>query len=314
MKSKIGNCLFANKISLCYSVLCHDELKKERRDMEKNKIIQVKYDILFHDLFNEEDISTLEWAASQILECEPSELKGRVSVKNVRLTRTNPKERNKYVDLIIEYKNEKIILELNNNYSGIYTRNLFYAFNVLSNYYNTNNYSYYNKDSMFKVILVNLNWYKIKKDDIKSKEIEIIKCPNTNIEDYMLKIMHINLDYYDNIRYDKLEKFDKLYKLLTVSDKEELEYFKNIKELNSYSKKIEILSNSDSYMEAIMSEEMEKNLANEEAYYTGLLDGQLETKTLIVKNLLNKNLSDSEIMELVNISKEELNNIKKEIK
>ena len=247
--------------------------------MEKTEIIQVKYDILFHDLFNEEDISTLEWAASQILECEPSELKGKVSVKNVRLTRTNPKERSKYVDLIIEYKNEKIILELNNNYSGIYTRNLFYAFNVLANYYNTNNYSYYNKDSMFKVILVNLNWYKTKSDDIPAKDVEIIKCPNTNIKDYMLKIMHINLDYYDNLRYDKLEKFDKLYKLLTVSDKKELECFKDIKELNSYSKKIENLSNSDSYMEAIMSEEMEKNLANEEAYYTGLPIAACRLKT-----------------------------------
>lgn len=60
--------------------------------------------------------------------------------------------------------------------------------------------------------------------------------------------MCINLDYYDELRYDKLEKIDKLYKLLTVSDKEELECFKDIKELNSYSKKIENLSNSDSYM------------------------------------------------------------------
>lgn len=34
--------------------------------------------------------------------------------------------------------------------------------------------------------------------------------------------MHINLDYYDDLRYDKLEKFDKLYKLLTVSDKKEI--------------------------------------------------------------------------------------------
>ena len=286
--------------------------------MEKNKIIQVKYDILFHDLFNEEDISTLEWAASQILECEPSELKGKVSVKNVRLTRTNPKERSKYVDLIIEYKNEKIILELNNNYSGIYTRNLYYAFNVLSNYYNTNNYSYYDKDSMFKVILVNLNWYKSKSDDIPAKEIETLKCPNTNIKDYMLKIMHINLDYYDDLRYDKLEKFDKLYKLLTVSDKEELECFKDIKELNSYSKKIENLSNSDSYMEAIMSEEMEKNLANEEAYYTGLQEGEdkgkLETQTLIVKNLLFNSIPDDIIIKSTNISKEELEKIKKETK
>ena len=291
----------------------------------ENKIIQVKYDILFHDLFNEEDISTLEWAASQILECEPSELKGHVSVKNVRLTRTNPKERNKYVDLIIEYKNEKIILELNNNYSGIYTRNLFYSFNVLSNYYCTNNYSYYNKDSMFKVILVNLNWYKTKSDDVPAKEIETIKCPNTNIKDYMLKIMHINLDYYDDLRYDKLEKFDKLYKLLTVNDKEELECFKDIKELNSYSKKIENLSNSDSYMEEIMSEEMEKNLANEEAYYTGpqegedkgiiqgKLEGKLETQTLIVKNLLFNSIPDDIIIKSTNISKEELENIKKEM-
>ena len=129
--------------------------------------------------------------------------------------------------------------------------------------------------------------------------------------------MYINLDYYDDLRYDKLEKFDKLYKLLTVSDKKELECFKDIKELNSYSKKIENLSNSDSYMEEIMSEEMEKNLANEEAYYTGLQEGEdkgkLETQTLIVKKLLNKNLSDSEIMEIVNISKEELENIKKEM-
>ena len=137
------------------------------------------------------------------------------------------------------------------------------------------------------------------------------------LKDYMLKIMHINLDYYDDLMYDKLDNFDKLYKLLTVSDKEELECFKDIKELNSYSKKIENLSNSDSYMEEIMSEEMEKNLANEEAYYTGLQEGEdkgkLETQTLIVKKLLNKNLSDSEIMEIVNISKEELENIKKEM-
>ena len=39
-----------------------------------------------------------------------------------------------------------------------------------------------------------------------------------------------------------------------------------------------------------------------------------ETQTLIVKNLLNKNMTDLEIMEITNISKEELDNIKKELK
>ena len=39
-----------------------------------------------------------------------------------------------------------------------------------------------------------------------------------------------------------------------------------------------------------------------------------ETQTLIVKNLLNENMTDLKIMEIANISKEELDNIKKEIK
>ena len=71
-----------------------------------------------------------------------------------------------------------------------------------------------------------------------------------------------------------------------------------------------------------MSEEMEKNLANEEAYYTGLqegedkgiIQGKLETQTLIVKNLLFNSIPDDIIIKSTNISKEELDNIKKEIK
>ena len=67
-----------------------------------------------------------------------------------------------------------------------------------------------------------------------------------------------------------------------------------------------------------MPEEMEKNLANEEAYYTGLQEGEdkgkLETQTLIVKNLLFNSILDDIIIKSTNISKEELDNIKKEIK
>ena len=38
------------------------------------------------------------------------DIHGKVEVKNIRLTRINRKERSKYVDLIVSYKNEKIIL------------------------------------------------------------------------------------------------------------------------------------------------------------------------------------------------------------
>ena len=88
-----------------------------------------------------------------------------------------------------------------------------------------------------------------------------------------------------------------------------------------------------------MSEEMEENVIAYEKYLTGLFRGKEETRaeaeaeiaeakaetdeakqklketqTLIVKNLLNENMTDLKIMEIANISKEELDNIKKEIK
>ena len=48
----------------------------------KTEILQVRNDILFSNLFNEKDIKAVEWVASQILECDVKELKGKVSVKN----------------------------------------------------------------------------------------------------------------------------------------------------------------------------------------------------------------------------------------
>ncbi len=284
----------------------------------KTEILQVRSDILFHDLFNEKDIKAVEWVASQILECDVKELKGKVSVKNVRLTRTNKKERTKYVDLIVEYKNEKIVIELNNNYEGIYTRNLNYAFNTLLNFYNNNGCSYYERDAIFKVILVNLNWYKNKNLEIPGKKIHTIPYPDEKINDNILTIININLDYYEELSYDNVILFDRFFKLLTVDSKEKLEQFKEFDELDAYSKNLEYFSNDKEYVEELMRAEAEEIMRNQEKYFAGFHEGEdkgkFETQTLIVKNLLNKNMTDLEIMEITNITKEELDNIKKELK
>ena len=283
----------------------------------KTEILQVRNDILFHDLFNEKDIKAVEWVASQILECDVKELKGKVSVKNVRLTRTNKKERTKYVDLIVEYKNEKIVIELNNNYEGIYTRNLNYAFNTLLNFYNNNGCSYYERDAIFKVILVNLNWYKNKNLEIPGKKIHTIPYPDEKINDNILTIININLDYYEELSYDNVVLFDRFFKLLTVDSKEKLEQFSSVDELDAYSKNLEYFSNDKEYVEELMRAEAEEIMRNQEKYFAGFHEGEdkgkFETQTLIVKNLLNKNMTDLEIMEITNITKEELDNIKKEL-
>ena len=74
-----------------------------------------------------------------------------------------------------------------------------------------------------------------------------------------------------------------------------------------------------------MRAEAEEIMRNQEKYFAGFHEGESkakaeaeqkmwETQTLIVKNLLNKNMTDLEIMEITNLSKDELENIKKELK
>ena len=316
---------------------------------KKNEILQVRSDILFHDLFNENDMSLLEWTSSQILECDVSKVKGKVRVINIRLPRTNEKERSKYVDLVVEYENQKIIIELNNNYDGFYLRNVLYALNGLSNYYNIDNATYYELASknIYKTILVNLNWYRNKgiSEKVPSKKIIFYEYPLDDVYkerykmDYLMKIININLDYYAKLGYDNLENYDNLYKLLTVNTEDELKKFSKYDELNFYSKKIHNLSKSDEYKEKIMSEEIEENVRAHETYLGGLFYGReearaeaeaeiaeakaetdeakqklKETQTLIVKNLLENSVSDDIILKSTNISIEELDNIKKEIK
>ena len=159
--------------------------------LKENEVLQVRSDRLFHDLFNKEMMNTLEWTVMQILGCSYESIHGKVSVGNIRLTNTNQKERTKYVDLIVELGEEKIIIELNNNFDGNYMRNLIYAFNVIMNNYNLDNKNndYYSK--RIKVILVNLNWHRQseKLKSIISKNEILLPYPDEFVDDYILKII-----------------------------------------------------------------------------------------------------------------------------
>ena len=124
--------------------------------------------------------------------------------------------------------------------------------------------------------------------------------------------------------------FDRFFKLLTVDSKEKLEQFSSVDELDAYSKNLEYFSNDKEYVEELMRAEAEEIMRNQEKYFAGFhegetkgklegriegkLEGKLETQTLIVKNLLNNSIPDDIILKSTNISIEELDNIKKELK
>ena len=140
--------------------------------------------------------------------------------------------------------------------------------------------------------------------------------------------MH-NLDYYEELSYDNVVLFDRFFKLLTVDSKEKLEQFKEFDELDAYSKNLEYFSNDKEYVEELMRAEAEEIMRNQEKYFAGFHEGEAkgeakakaeaeqklkETQTLIVKNLLNNSIPDDIILKSTNISSEELENIKKELK
>jgi len=287
--------------------------------MENKKILQVRSDILMHDLINENEMNTIEWIVMHILDCSHEDIKGKVKVLNIRLNRVDRKERSKYVDLVIEYQNEKIILELNNHFHGIYTRNILYAANRLLNNYSidVDDYDYYKK--VTRVILINLNWYdKGKGDLIEGKKEYILPFSDKESDGYLFKMINVNLDYYDKLCYDKLGTSDKFYKLVTIDNEDDLiEFTKNEKLLKSYNKKLIDLSNDEDYVEGIMDERIEENVLRQTEYFRGLHNGVdqgisqgiSQTKKEMVINMYNKNYKLEDICDITNLNIEEIKKI-----
>ena len=283
--------------------------------IENIELLQVKSDRLFRDLFNEYEMDTLEWTVMQILNCSHEEIKGKVSVDNIRLNNISTSERIKVVDLKVKYKNQTILIELNNNFDGFYVRNLLYAFNDIINHYSVNGTSYYQDKSIFKVILVNLNWHRNKNVDVPNKKVITLPFPDERVDNELLKIININLDYYDKIMYNKVSKSDKLWKLLTIKDKKELEFLTNNERLlDGYSEKLTSLSRDKIYKEHIMwNETIERNLRRAEDYHSGLYDGEMKgiekTQKEMVVNFFNNDVSIEVIAKSSGLTIEEVKEI-----
>ena len=309
-----------NQIKEIYERINYDE---ELPPIEKRKaLLQVKNDRLFHDLFNENDMDTLEWTVMQILECSYEEIHGNVNINNVRLVNTYQQERGKYVDLVVDYKGEKVIIEMNNNYVGNYMKNLLYAFNVISNYYNVGAGTIDFSKKRAKAILVNLNWHSTKElaNNVPSKDEIIIPYPEETLKkekDFLLKIINVNLDFYHKLDYNEVNRWDELWKLLTINNYQEMDKFlKDIKMLKHYKKKLYTLSNNDEYLELIMNDDIRRN-AEIEAYYTagkeeGEKIGIVSKQNDMIMNMYKKCISLEIISECANLTVDEVLEIIKE--
>ena len=134
--------------------------------------------------------------------------------------------------------------------------------------------------------------------------------PNYKKQGYILKVINVNLDSFNNLCYNQVDECDKLYKLLTVKTKEDLtNLIKDEKMLKSYSNKLINLSKNSEYKEKIMNERIERNLAKQEGYFEGVEDGIEEKEKQIVMNMYEENISNDIISKVTKLSAYEINKI-----
>lgn len=279
-------------------------------------ILPVKSDNLLHDLLNKENIKFIEWIVMTIYNLSYEEIKGKCKMENIRLTRTHSNDRNKYVDFMIKFKDNILILELNNNYLGSSIRNIVYGMTEIVNSYQKEKNKYY--DKVITLTLINLNWYKNKKDSINKERIKEIYCLDDEEKGLFFKVIDINLDKYASINYNEIVSNEKLYKLLTINKKSELlDFSKNDLLLDVYVKKIIKLSKSKKYKEEIMTETMEENLRNVEIYQyakrEGISQGVEQNQMDIIKNMYQKKFDLNVISEVLNIPISKVKRIIKKI-
>ena len=290
----------------------------ENYQLKEDEILDIRSDRLFHDLWNEKEMDTIEWTVMQILNCKYEDIHGKVIVGNARLINKSKDDKQKFVDLVVYYNNIINIIELNNNANKNYLRNVLYSFNAINNsYLQGNNYA----DKKVQCILVNLNWYNSKELlNTSGKEEIIYPYPTVGQEekDYLLKIININLEYYATKCYNGASDKDVLWKLFTRTKKDDLKKITASEELlANYYNKIEHLSHSKEYCRMVWDERIENNLRKFEAYTSGKDEGiqegiqkgiEKKQKEMIL-NMHNDNLPIETISKYANLTKEKVEEI-----
>ena len=293
-------------------------MTKRTQVLKKGEIIPLTYDFVFNEIFaNEKNINILENFISNILNLNIEEVRGSLHIKPRDLELNNKSERNKQIDLLLEYHGDLINIELNNNSGeGIKERNLVYACSVHASQleYGDNSYKKINK-----TIQINLNTKPnstgllIDKYNLKN---EYNKTYSDKLVIYMIDIS-LGVDMCYNGNSDKLAKWcyvltsqteDELGKYLgdIMNEKEQNQLVDEMNKLSSNEKVIALYS-------AYSREELERNTliieAEEKGIEKGIEKGRQEGINQAIKQMYQNKMDILEIAKILNKTEEEIKNI-----
>ena len=292
------------------------------------------YDKMFKAIFVGEDKKRTDLLCELLSECLETKVDRIIKFIPIELN-ARRKKRYKRVDLLLEAGKRKINLELNSTYNEEdKIRNMNYYFSFCSQY--TIAGEKYDIESEF--IHISLN-YNVKMDTPLIKCYTIYDKSHDEELDPRFKYYEINVEKFAKLWYDNdIESVKKapILTMIGIKDEEELEKYSkkmnnaiikesvdNLKRLNSDATFVYGLTPEEDELlvrntrdEFVRREAMAEGLAEGEAKgkAEGLAEGQAkgkaEGKTEIATNLLKKDYSIEEIVEITGLTKEEIEKLR----
>ena len=280
------------------------------------KYYTCKYDKPFKEIMlKESNRDILKELLKSILKVEIKDIEVNSPEAKVR----NVKVRRKNFDCLLTTDKGKIEIELNAvNEDYVHPRNMAYICNV----YATHTLVGEEYDEDTDIIQINLTYHLNKKGKYDNKNMRIYKMQDDEGIEFVknLRVVEVNMDFYEKIWYSKNKKKIKENKYLVMlnRNKQELEEMidDNI-EVKKYMEELNKLNKNPKFIEYMSQEEDERKIYNSrmkaaknEGLSEGLKQGEDRKSIEIARNLLKKSMSTKEISEITGLSEKQVEELK----
>ena len=300
--------------------------------INKGEIIPLTFDIMFTEIFNNEDsICILEEFIAGYFNYSLESVRGNLEILSRRLPKENKIDSRKEVDLLLNLNGRKINIEMSNSRSnGVVNRNIVYLCKIHGEQLRYGDDSYSKINESVQIVFNNYNCH----DELKKTY--YLRDEEGNVLSKKFRIDIINLEKGKEICYTGNEYEDYLAswcKILTEIKENKLnDLSKQVLSNNSKNvlmKKVNKLSGDDEMVRLytkLSKREMEfntlKNEAREEGFTEGLAEGlskghaegraegRSEEGRNIALKMLNEGISISMISKCTSLSEEEIKKLK----
>ncbi len=298
-------------------ILIVNSIRKTK--LKKNEIIPLNMDFMFTTIFNnEKNIYVLEHFLSDYLEIPFSSIKGNLKILKRKILPNNKKESSNEVDLVLNYNDKLINIELSNERksTGVIERNIVLACKIHGGELEYGNKDYKNID---ETLQINLNNFRCNKDTILSSYY-LSDLKNREILTKKFRIDMVDLVLGSKLCYNINDKLSKWCRLLMTKRRDEL-YKLAIVLLgreggNEFMNEIDMLCSDDEYIgiyTKLSKKELEYNTYIAEAKEEGFNNGEKSGIEKVAQNMLKQNMNTNVISIVTGLTKNEIEKLKKQI-